>query len=121
MDYELFKSEVCQRVKSEGYAKFLFDVLSNDLISQYYNEKKYFECLYLLAMVDYQSRIHDVPLCNRYEKLRHCKLDRIIYPKSILALDALLPEENYKEIAVRESIPEFIRFNIVEAEVDNVA
>lgn len=119
-NFELYKSNVCHRVKELGDVDFIVETLESNDILTYYRKKWYPESFYLLAMLDYLSRINNVPLCNKYDKLRQCKLSETIYPASILAASAAAKDECIKEQACREAIPEFMRFNIVESEVRNV-
>lgn len=119
-DFELFKSNVCHRLKEEGDIDFVIYLLENDEIGKYYRKEWYPECFYLLAMLDYVSRINDIPICTQYENLRHMKLKKVLFPASILVLSQVNNDNRIKEKAVNESIPEFIRFNIVESEVRNV-
>ena len=118
--FELFKSNVCHRVKDNGDIPFIIDTLQSREIFAYYERRWHPECLYLLAMLDYISRLNDVPLCNEYDDLRCSQLDRVIYPASILALCAAAKNDDAKRQAEAEAIPEFMRFNIVESEVRNV-
>lgn len=118
--FELFKSNVCHRLKELGDIDFLIDTLENDEIRHYYNKKWYPECFYLLAMLDYISRVNNVPICKEYSDLRTQKLKTVLYPSSILSLSSVSKSEHPKELAMQESIPEFMRFNIVESEVRNV-
>lgn len=118
--FELYKSNVCHKLKNLGDIEFLIETLKNDDIRIYYEKKWYPECLYLLAMVDYISRENDIELCEEYADLRKRKLSETIYPTSVLALCRAVNSDEPKRQAYRESIPEFIRFNIVESEVRNV-
>ena len=118
--FELFKSNVCHRVKELGDVEFLIEALKKDEITAFFEKKWYPESLYLLAMVDYLSRVNNVPLCGRYNKIRKTKLKTILYPSGILCLSSVTDNKRIKEEAVKQSIPEFIRFNIVENEVRNV-
>lgn len=119
-NFELFKSNVCHRVKELGDIDFIIEVLEKDDIRAYYNQHWYRESLYLLAMLDYLSRVNEVPLCSQYDDLRRCKLDTVIYPSSILAICAASRNNHAKKQALMDSIPEFKRFNIIENEVRNV-
>lgn len=119
--FDLFKSNICHRVKSLSDIDFLIEVLEKDEIRMYHDRKWYAECLYLLAMVDYLSRLHNIPLCTQYDDLRKLKLKDPLFPSSILVSAAVSKDASeVKARAVKESIPEFIRFNIVESEVRNV-
>lgn len=86
IDFELFKSNICHRLKEKGDIDFIIDLLEKDEITKCYKRKRYPECLYLLAMLDYISRVNDVPICNRYEELRHLKLKEPLFPAGILLL-----------------------------------
>lgn len=75
----------------------------------------------LLGMTDYLSNINDVPICTNYNDIRKCKLSKIVYPTGILILAAVSKDESVKQRALKEAIPEFLRFNIVETDIRNVA
>ena len=118
--FDLFKSNVCHKLKESGDINFLIDTIEKNEITAYYKKAWYPESLYLLAMVDYLSRINDVPLCNTYNELRKKKLRKIIYPSSVITLASVYNDNKIKERALANSIPEFARFNIVESEIRDV-
>lgn len=118
--FELFKSNVCHRLRNLGDIEFLSETLTNDDIRSCYEKGWYPECLYILAMVDYISRENGIELCEDYDNLRSRKLSETIYPTSVLALCRAVNSDAPKERAYRESISEFIRFNIVENDIRNV-
>lgn len=118
--FELFKSNVCHQLKELGDIDFIIHTLENDDIRTYYNRRWYPECFYLLAMLDYVSRINDVPLCGEYQDLRQQSLSEVLYPASVVAAATVAGDERPKEDALRSAIPEFKRFNIIENEVRNV-
>ncbi len=119
-DFDLFKSNVCHRLKELGDITFLIETIQSGDIMTYYNRSWYPESLYLLAMVDYISRINKIPLCDSYNELRKAKLKKPVYPSSIIAAYAVSKDDSVKEKAKTASIPEFLRFNIIESEVRNV-
>lgn len=118
--FELFKSNVCHRLKSLGDVDFLIDLIDHDEITDYYDLQWYPECLYLLAMLDYVSRMNHIPPCSEYEYMRTMKLSTVIYPSSVLAIDMATNSDLAKKEAWENAIPEFKRFNIVESEVRNI-
>ncbi|MBO6054952.1 MAG: helix-turn-helix domain-containing protein [Oscillospiraceae bacterium] len=118
--FESFKSTVCHRVKEMGDLDFIIDTLERQEIRTYYDRKWYPECLYLLAMLDYLSRENDIPLCEDYDDLRRCKLEKPVYPASIRAIQAASSDTSVLRNAFMTAIPEFKRFNIIENEVRNV-
>ena len=71
-------------------------------------------------MLDYLSRLHDLPLCSDYNDLRRCKLEKPVYPASVMAVSLAAGDDKALRQAEREAIPEFMKFNIVESEVQNV-
>lgn len=120
VSFEAFKSNICHRVKDIGDIKFIAETLKTGLIVQYFNKKWFAESLYLLAMVDYLSRINDIPLCTNYDKLRKCKFGSVVYPTSILLDSRVNNDRSILEKSIHDSISEFMRFNIVESEIRNV-
>ncbi|PWL99368.1 MAG: hypothetical protein DBY04_01855 [Clostridiales bacterium] len=120
IDFDLFKSNVCHRLKELGDTEFMIDLLESGIIRQYYDKQWYPEALYLLAMLDYVSRVNEVALCTDYDDLRNKKLQETAFPSSIIAQALVTGDETIKSKAIEESIPEFIRFNIVEKDVPDV-
>ncbi len=119
-NFELFKSNVCHSLKEQGDIDFILDTLEKDDIQRYYDLEWYPESFYMLAMLDYISRVNDVPLCDRYASMRRQSLAEPLYPASVIAMDAVSASGNAKAQARAQAIPEFMRFNIVESEVRNV-
>lgn len=119
-DFEVFKSNICHLVKDNGDLDFIISELQSDDINRYWEKKWYAEAFYLLAMVDYLSRINNIPLCNKYEYIRSRSLKDTLYPKDVIMTYLLDPQSDVKKRSRDESIPEFMRFNIVESEVRNV-
>jgi len=120
MDFELFKSQICHNLKRMGATDFLIDVYKTKEIDYYFKKKWYPESFYLLAMADYLSRKNNLPLVKEYDKMRKLTLDETIYPTSVLALYLTHKDKKVLDKAKKEAIPEFLNFNIVEADIDNV-
>lgn len=118
--FELFKSNTCHRLKELGDIEFVIELLEQDMISKYYEKKWYAESLYLLAMLDYLSRENGIPMCSQYDELRDLKLENTLFPASVLVISQVSKSNDVKKRALKEAIPEFMRFNIVECEVGNV-
>ena len=118
--FELFKSNICHQLKELGDIDFIIQTLESNKIRTYYDRKWYPECFYLLAMLDYISRINEIPLCEEYNDLRRQSLQDVLYPSSVIAAAVVTDSDAEKQKAKAEAIPEFMRFNIVESEVRNV-
>ncbi len=119
-NFENFKSTICHRLKDLGDIVFVIDTLESGDIRLYYEREWYAESLYLLAMLDYISRINDIPLSDEYDDLREQKLAQPVYPSSLLAISAASKTSDALTRAESTAIPEFKRFNIIENEVRNV-
>ena len=118
--FELFKSNVCHRLKELGDVEFIIDTLEKDDIRRYYDRGWYPESFYLLAMLDYISRENGIPLCEAYSDLRGQALAEPVYPTSVLAIAEVSSNPSAIERSRQQAIPEFLRFNIIESDVRNV-
>lgn len=118
--FELFKSNVCHRLRELGDVDFIIDTLEKDDIRRYYERQWFPESFYLLAMLDYVSRENGIVLCAEYNDLRRQKLSEPVYPSGIVAMAALYENDDVLAAARSSAIPEFLRFNIIENEVRNV-
>lgn len=118
--FETFKSNTCHHVKDLGDIDFIIETLEANEIRKLYERRWYREALYLLAMIDYLSRMNGLPICTNYNDIRCQKLEKPYFPAGIIVSYAATGDESIKEKALADAIPEFIRFNIVESEVRNV-
>lgn len=118
--FDVFKSDVCHRVKNMGDIDFIINVLESGQIRIYYDKRWYLESFYLLAMVDYLSRENGLPRCLEYDDIRSKKLAEPLFPLSVFMADIATNNSRWKTESMRAAIPEFLRFNIVESEVRNV-
>lgn len=119
-DFSLFKSHVCHDVRREGNLDFIIKTLDSNSIHLYWERGWFAEAFYLLAMVDYLSRISDIPPCSDFDEIRGYKLARPLYPRGAVLTDLISPQLSKKEVCLKDTIPEFMRFNIVEGDVHNV-
>lgn len=118
--FEVFKGNVCHHLKAVGDIKFIVETLESGEIRRFYNMRWYPESMYLLAMVDYLSRLHSLPVCREFNDIRKQRLSEPLYPMSVRIAEAVTKDTSWKERCVHDAIPEFLRFNIVESEVRNV-
>lgn len=118
--FEVFKSNVCHFVKDKGDIDFIIDTLSADEVRTLYDRKWYPEAFYLLAMVDYLSRENQVPICTNYNDIRCQRLKEVIYPASAVLSDIVMKTDKHCRECMKNAIPEFLNYNIVENEVRDV-
>ena len=94
--------------------------MGSNAIRIHCNKGWYPESLYPLAMVDHLSRTSSITFCEDYDDIRKTKLADKLYPAGIIALTASQGSEAPMQQAVREAIPEFLRFNIVESGIRDI-
>lgn len=117
-DFDLYKSEICHDYRRLKDAEFLKKYLINKEIEKLVIDKEYIKAFYLLSFVDYICLKNDLPLANKYDKLRKQKLDKIYVSESILLL--LLNKKITVSQIFNECNKEFLKHNIIESEVENV-
>ena len=118
--FEHFKSTICHMVKDMGDLDFIIHILETDKIRSLYNKEWHAECLYLLAMLDYLSKENDLPICNEYNDLRRARLSKILYPLGVRTLSFFTRSDEPLQESLKQAIPEFLQYNIVESEIRNV-
>ena len=121
ISFEIFKSNVCHLVKSVGELDFIITMLENNEIRKYWDKQWYAEALYILAMIDYLSRKNALPICDAYDDIRRYKLTKPLFPQDVNLVMMLDPESNVREETLKNVIPEYLQFNIVEVEPENIA
>jgi len=120
-DFEAFKSNVKQAINVSDPYTFIKYAHNENSIRKLYDEDYYSEVFYLLATIDYLSRIYNIPIFTEYNDLRRYKLQDRLYPASVINMANINRESNILEQSFKNSILEFKRFNIIENEIDNVA
>lgn len=119
-DFEIHKGNYKHALLSKGDLDFIEYIITSDIITIYLDQRWYMESLYILGMLDYLSRINEIPLYNKYDYLRDRKLSMIIYPADVILISYLDKKSNIKKECFEKSFPEFKRFNIVETDLRNV-
>jgi transcriptional regulator with XRE-family HTH domain len=118
--FEEYKSNVCHAVKDMGDLNFIKNTLLSDEITRYWTKEWYPEAFYMLAMVDQLSKLNNIPLCQKYDHIRTQKLKETIYPRDLMLTSELSGKLDQLKSSIKESIPEFMKYNIVESEIRNV-
>jgi len=113
-NFENFKSNICHDLKSAGDLPFLKEVIKQKIIENYYEKEYLPECFYLLGMVDYLCHIHNIPYKKRYDYIREYRMEQLIFPLGVECACLINNNNKAKLDAIEQSIPEFLRYNIVE-------
>lgn len=120
VSFDVFKSNICHFVKDKGDIDFIIDTLSSDEVRMLFDRGWYPEAFYLLAMVDYLSRINDIPICTNYNNIRAQKLEKLLFSTDVVIADASEQTDENSILCKAHAIPEFLNFNIVEDDIRNV-
>jgi transcriptional regulator with XRE-family HTH domain len=118
--FEEYKSNVCHALKESGDLNFIKHTLLSDEITRYWERAWYPEAFYLLAMLDYISKLNNIPLCKKYDEIRSQKLNEMVLPRDILLVKELSGKLDQSRSCLKEAIPEFLKYNIVESEIRDV-
>lgn len=119
IEFDLFKSNVCQELKALKKKRFLKKHLENNTVEKYFNIGEFEKSLYMLSMIDYVSNCEHKALPDQYENIRKMKLNKISVPTSLYIM-MKNKQINYSSES-KKFIKEFYIHNIVEAEIDDVA
>ncbi len=116
-DFENFKSNVCQLIKKLNPSFVIDKINEYGYIEKSFEAKEYLNCFYLVGLVNYLShKYHLNKTIHKYDKYQ---LPFLIYPRDAV-LTAKLGNENLKKYTLKHAEPEFLQFNIVEGEIENV-
>lgn len=121
VDFDQYRSNVCHELKEKGNFYFCLEILETNRIRKLYEKKWYPEVFYLLAMIDYLSRLEGLALVEEYNDIRKQKLKEPIFPGSVIVTANILVHDDIKGEAIKNAIPEFMNFNIVEGDIFDVA
>ncbi len=113
--FEDFRKEECRHLKAKGDVPYLIELLESGRIQKLYKAHDYPTCYYLVAMADYLSSLHNVPLCKDYHDIRTKKLLTPLFPGNPGTLD-----EKKKSLLVGKALPEFAHFNLFETDVRKI-
>ena len=118
-DFELFKSEICQSIKKMDPETAIDEIIASGEIDNLYNNGKYAKALYLVALVNYLSNKYN--LNKEITRFDGVKLKNMKYPKWANMLAILKNDDGCKKALIKGAEPEFLKFNICEGEIENVA
>ena len=118
--FETFKSQVRHEVKLLGDVGFINETIRTDVIMRYWHWEWFYEAFYLLAMLDYLCRLNNIAKSPKYDDIREYRLPETVYPMDLTLAARISKDLDIRNEAVRESIPEFIKYNIVEKDIRDV-
>lgn len=116
LEFELFKSNACHKLKSLGDLEFLQVMLTEDEITRRWQSHERLYAFYLLAMLDQVSKENKIPLYGVYDPIRQQKMEKMIYPMSAV----LKNQDTESSLYFKNANPEFLKYNIVEGDIRDV-
>lgn len=119
-DFDNFRSNVCHFLKNNGDIKFVYYILKSDIISLFYDKKLYKEAFYMLAALDYISKVNNIPLCTKYTYLRQYRFEETIWPQQAELVCMVMNDDSFKDKLLKKANPEFLQYNIVEGDMRDV-
>ena len=117
--FENFRKDCKKRLRVLGDHDFITDVIDSGDIEFYIGHKWYPEAFYLLAMLDLVCQRNSVMLYPDYKDLRGMKLTQTVYPDEVFILSATLTSERPMQEVLKNALPQFLHYNIVETSIDN--
>lgn len=118
--FETFKSQVRHELRRLGDVEFIKEAIDDDVIRRYWRWEWYYEAFYMLAMVDYLCKQNNMKKFSEYDDMRRHRLPEPVYPMDLNIAAKIDKDLDIRKRALKESIPEFKRFNIVERDVRDV-
>jgi len=118
-NFDTFRSTECHLANKEPLA-YIKQVVLEDRIDRFMQEKQPACAMYVLSMVDYLCRAYNIPLWTKYDALRHAKLAKPVYPSDVVLLDELNGSKKLRAQCRKAAIPEFKSHNIMEVDIKNV-
>ena len=121
-----YRSEICHFLKESGDADFIAAIVGERWVERFWEWQWYAEAFYLIAIVDYLSDLHNVERYGGYNTYRRYKLENVLYPQDVLINFRLQPEKYNPQMVIEQCKKDpcsryFIRYNIVEGDIRDVA
>ena len=118
-EWNTYISNIQHKIKEDGKIFFMKYCISNQLVERCFLMKQYDKGLYTIATIDYLCRTLNITLYDGYKEFRKFKLENPKYPSDIELISDDKFKTKLKNKCLKECIPEFKRFNIIEKGVEN--
>lgn len=120
---DLFRSEISHMRKNHSDKEFVTIILQYDFINVFWKKEWYFKAFYTLALLDYLSDKHKAPYLEKYNKYRSHKLEKYIYPSSLVMWNQIVPNSDILNKTLKKCKESsysryFLKYNIIEPEVE---
>ena len=102
-DFQTFRNNLHHDIKRNDLQTVL-GIIEHEDVEYYRLHGDYIKMLYLVATVDYISKKHEIPLCDKYDEIRNMKLEEPFF----------VGDSAFLNKGVDSGIEEFAKYNIVE-------
>lgn len=122
LEFDIFKSEMCYRLKTYGDIKFINVIESKKIIEKYWKFKWYAESLYTLALIEELYYENNLEISNKYKFYQKQQLKNPLFPKSAYMEMCLFnsEKEQIEQIYLKNANKYFLKYNIVEGNIRDV-
>jgi len=115
--FPLFTSHLSHELKRKGDIEFINTVLLEENLDTIFSSGQYRRTLYLVAMIEYLCRINNVPVKKEIQKYQEYKLKDLTFFDDVETYFHVTEKTDLKEQVMRDSLPEFLKYNIAERNV----
>ena len=117
LEYYVFRNCMINAVNNMPGEVYVGVICALGLIDMLFMAEEYRSAFYLLAMIDYQCRVNQLPIVPCYDHFRQLKLAEVVFPMDTIE-GVYTPDELDEAIMCDkvDCIPEFQRFGIIETE-----
>lgn len=105
-DFQTFRNNLHHDIKRNDLQTVL-GIIEHEDVEYYRLHGDYIKMLYLVATVDYISKKHEIPLCDKYDEIRNMKLEEPFF----------VGDSAFLNKGVDSGIEEFVKYNIVEGDL----
>ena len=105
-DFQTFRNNLHHDIKRNDLQTVL-GIIEHEDVEYYRLHGDYVKMLYLVATVDYISKKHEIPLCDKYDEIRNMKLEEPFF----------VGDSAFLNKGVDSGIEEFAKYNIVEGDL----
>lgn len=105
-DFQTFRNNLHHDIKRNDLQTVL-GIIEHEDVEYYRLHGDYIKMLYLVATVDYISKKHEIPLCDKYDEIRNMKLEEPFF----------VGDSAFLNKGVDSGIEEFAKYNIVEGDL----
>lgn len=115
--FEHFVSGIKHELKCSDCIKFIKKQIEMEIPLILWNNGDKIEAMYLLAIIDTISNLHEIPLCDIFNDIRVCRLETPYFPSGIIRYAKCFNLSPIECISIENVPNEFSKINIMEDDI----